>query len=74
VEAHDPHGHQFGLRRFTDFIIRHEADQLSAPETLRRLIRTILTYQHGHLQDDAAVLLVDWHSNHERRMVLPRNG
>jgi hypothetical protein len=72
VEARNPTGDQFGLRRFTDFVIRHEADGLSAPETLRRLMHTILAYQNGRLQDDASVLLVEWRSSRESRMVIAR--
>ncbi|MEU6785871.1 PP2C family protein-serine/threonine phosphatase [Nonomuraea angiospora] len=60
VEAKDPHGREFGLDRFVDFITRHEAAQVSAPETLRRLVQALLQYQHGVLQDDATVLLVEW--------------
>lgn len=70
VEARDSVGQQFGLQRFTDYIIRHEADGLSAPETLRRLMRTILAYQNDRLQDDASVLMVEWRSSHERRMLI----
>ncbi|MFG6193419.1 PP2C family protein-serine/threonine phosphatase [Nonomuraea sp. JJY05] len=62
VEAKDPHGREFGLDRFVDFITRHEADQVSAPETLRRLVQALLQYQQGVLQDDATVLLVEWQS------------
>ncbi|MEV4010742.1 PP2C family protein-serine/threonine phosphatase [Nonomuraea angiospora] len=60
VEAKDPDGHEFGLDRFVDFITRHEAAQVSAPETLRRLVQALLQYQHGVLQDDATVMLVEW--------------
>jgi hypothetical protein len=74
VEARDPAGEQFGLRRFTDFIIRRETDGLSAPETLRRLMHTILTYQNGHIQDDASVMLVEWRSSHENRMVISEHA
>ncbi|MCK2220237.1 serine/threonine-protein phosphatase [Actinomadura sp. ATCC 31491] len=60
IEAQDPHGELFGLDRFIDFVIKREADGVSAPETLRRLINTILDHQRGWLQDDATVLLVEW--------------
>jgi serine phosphatase RsbU (regulator of sigma subunit) len=70
VEARDPAGHQFGLQRFTDFIIRREADGLSAPETLRRLMHAILDYQDDRLQDDASVLMVEWRNSHEQRMLV----
>ncbi|MER6950184.1 PP2C family protein-serine/threonine phosphatase [Nonomuraea sp. NPDC000554] len=60
IEARSPGGPEFGLERFTDFIIRREADGVAAPETLRRLIQTLLEYQQDRLQDDATVLLVEW--------------
>ncbi|MDP4502137.1 PP2C family protein-serine/threonine phosphatase [Nonomuraea turcica] len=60
IEAQDPQGELFGLGRFIDFVIKREADGVPAPETLRRLINTILDHQHGWLQDDATVLLVEW--------------
>jgi hypothetical protein len=49
----------FGLERLSDFIIRHSAG-LPAPETMRRLNRAIVDYQHGRLQDDATAVLVEW--------------
>ncbi|GIH67755.1 PP2C family protein-serine/threonine phosphatase [Sphaerimonospora thailandensis] len=60
VEAQTPEGELFGLRRFSDFVIKREADGTSAPETLRRLIHSILLHQRGRLQDDATVMLVEW--------------
>ncbi|MFD2355877.1 PP2C family protein-serine/threonine phosphatase [Nonomuraea ferruginea] len=47
IEAQSPDGQVFGLERFIDFIVRREADGMSAPETLRRLIQTILERQRG---------------------------
>ncbi|MFI0351843.1 PP2C family protein-serine/threonine phosphatase [Actinomadura sp. 9N407] len=61
TEARSPEGREFGLDRFTDFIIRHDADGLPVPETLRRLIRHHLNYHDGQLSDDATVLLLEWH-------------
>ncbi|MEW2359980.1 PP2C family protein-serine/threonine phosphatase [Spirillospora sp. NPDC029432] len=60
VEARNPHGQEFGLHRFVDFIIRRDADGLPVPETLRRLIRSILDHHAGHLDDDATILLLEW--------------
>ncbi|WAP60375.1 hypothetical protein [Streptomyces sp. S465] len=34
---------------------------MSIPETLSRLIHSILGYHHGHLADDATILLLHWH-------------
>lgn len=70
VEARDNHGRQFGLRRFADFVIRREADGCPAPETLRRLMRTVLDHQNGRLQDDASVLLVEWQHNREKSLLV----
>lgn len=61
VEARDPDKLEFGLERFVDFIIKREADGLPVPETLRRLIHGILEHHAGRLDDDATVLLVEWH-------------
>ncbi|MFI6507635.1 PP2C family protein-serine/threonine phosphatase [Streptosporangium sp. NPDC050855] len=67
TEARNAAGQEFGLSRFVDFIIRHTADGLPAPETLRRLVRSLLNHHDDHLQDDGAVVLVQWHGNpHER--------
>ncbi|GAA2729532.1 PP2C family protein-serine/threonine phosphatase [Actinocorallia aurantiaca] len=60
TEARDHHGHEFGLDRFIDFVLRHIADGVSISETLRRLIRTLLAHHDQPLQDDATVLLLEW--------------
>ncbi|RCG32397.1 serine/threonine-protein phosphatase [Sphaerisporangium album] len=67
TEARNPHGQEFGLARFVDFIIRRSADGLPIPETLRRLIRSVLEYHHGGLQDDATVLVAEWHGDSAHR-------
>jgi serine phosphatase RsbU (regulator of sigma subunit) len=63
IEARDAKGHEFGRDRFVDFIIRHQADGLPAPETLRRLVHAVLTHHDGQLSDDATVLLCEWHGH-----------
>ncbi|MGW2161221.1 PP2C family protein-serine/threonine phosphatase [Nonomuraea sp. NPDC001699] len=70
IEAQSPDGELFGLERFIDFILRQEADGLSAPETLRRLVQAILEHQHGRLQDDATVLMVEWRSSRHQRLIM----
>jgi serine phosphatase RsbU (regulator of sigma subunit) len=60
TEARGADDTEFGLERFTDFLIRHHADGLPVPETLRRLIQAVLDYHDGHLQDDATVLMCEW--------------
>ncbi|TDE57191.1 serine/threonine-protein phosphatase [Nonomuraea mesophila] len=70
IEAQSPDRELFGLERFIDFLIRHEADGLTVPETLRRLIQAILKHQRGRLQDDATVVVVEWQSRTSDRLVL----
>ncbi|WP_304454544.1 PP2C family protein-serine/threonine phosphatase [Nocardiopsis sp. YSL2] len=61
IEARDARGREFGLDRFVDFVVRHDADQLPVPETLRRLVQAVMTYHQGRLDDDATVLVCEWH-------------
>ncbi|GGX60559.1 PP2C family protein-serine/threonine phosphatase [Streptomyces minutiscleroticus] len=60
IEAGGAGDAQFGLERFTDFLIRHHADGLPVPETLRRVIHAVLDYHDHRLQDDATVLFCQW--------------
>ncbi|MGV9273763.1 PP2C family protein-serine/threonine phosphatase [Streptomyces griseosporeus] len=60
TEARGSTGVEFGLQRFIDFLIRHHADGLPVPETLRRLVRAVLEYHDGRLEDDATVLVCEW--------------
>ncbi|MGO4456491.1 PP2C family protein-serine/threonine phosphatase [Streptomyces sp. M-16] len=60
TEARRAGNEEFGLTRFTDFLIRHHAAGLPVPETLRRLIHAVLEHHDGHLQDDATVLFCEW--------------
>lgn len=66
VEARDPNKEEFGLVRFIDFITRHHAAGLPVPETLRRLTHSILKHHAGRLDDDATVLLLEWHGTSGR--------
>lgn len=61
IEARDAQGNEFGIDRFTDFIVRYEADKLPAPETLRRLTQAVMAHHNGKLNDDATVLYCEWH-------------
>ena len=40
---------------------RHLAAGLPAPETMRRVVHALLDHQAGDLDDDATLLLVEWH-------------
>ncbi|MGW5658776.1 PP2C family protein-serine/threonine phosphatase [Streptomyces sp. NPDC003758] len=61
VEARDADGAEFGLDRFTDFIIRSSAAGQRPAEVLRLLIHAILDYQRNQLRDDVTILLFEWH-------------
>jgi hypothetical protein len=60
TETRDEGGEMFGVERFTDFLIKHHADQLSVSETLRRLIRGITDGRCEDRDDDTTVLLTEW--------------
>ncbi|EST19175.1 PP2C family protein-serine/threonine phosphatase [Streptomyces roseochromogenus] len=64
VEARDADGAEFGLDRFTDFIIRSHAAGQRPAEVLRLLIHAILDYQRNQLRDDVTILLFEWRPQH----------
>jgi serine phosphatase RsbU (regulator of sigma subunit) len=64
TDARTAEDRMFGLARLGDFIIRHSAEGLPAPETLRRLNRAIVDYQQGRVRDDATVVLLEWMPRH----------
>ncbi|MBX6356732.1 MAG: serine/threonine-protein phosphatase [Micromonosporaceae bacterium] len=65
VEARHAVDDDFGVRRLGDLVLRRHADGLSAPETLRRLVGTVLDQRSGPLLDDATIVLVEWRSRHQ---------
>jgi hypothetical protein len=60
TEARDPDGSFFGADRLIDLVSRTSAGGTPPPETLRRLMHSILDHQAGDLQDDATAVLVEW--------------
>lgn len=60
VEAHTLDGSLFGLERFGDYVIRATAAGELAPETLRRLIHSLLDAGTYRLRDDATILMFEW--------------
>jgi serine phosphatase RsbU (regulator of sigma subunit) len=69
TEGRDECGEFFGEQRLVELTEHVAAAQLSAPETLRRLIEAVLEHQGGTLQDDASLLLVDWGENAPARLL-----
>ena len=61
IEARAPDGEFFGRARLVDLITRNLAAGLPAPETMRRGVHALLEHQAGDLDDDATLLLVEWH-------------
>ncbi|MEU6671372.1 PP2C family protein-serine/threonine phosphatase [Streptomyces sp. NPDC046727] len=60
TEARMADGRLLGLERFADYVIRATATGEIAPETLRRLIHSLLDSQDSRLRDDATILMVEW--------------
>jgi hypothetical protein len=61
IEARSPDGDFFGQDRLVDLVTRNLAAGLPAPETMRRVVHALLDHQAGDLDDDATLLLVEWH-------------
>ena len=61
IEARSPDGEFFGQDRLVDLVTRNLAAGLPAPETMRRVVHALLDHQAGDLDDDATLLLVEWH-------------
>ena len=60
TEARSPDGTFFGADRLADLVSRTSAGGQPPPETLRRLVQSILDHQAGDLRDDATAVLVEW--------------
>ncbi|PWI20249.1 serine/threonine protein phosphatase [Streptomyces sp. Act143] len=60
TEARTRDGELFGLQRFADYVIRATAAGELAPETLRRLIHSILDVETSRLRDDATIMMFEW--------------
>jgi len=70
VEGRSPDGELFGVDRLIDLVRKVTASGYSAAEVMRRLRLEILSHQHGHLSDDATILLVEWRSSDAERYLL----
>ncbi len=69
VEARSPEGELFGIERLTDLVNVHFAGGLPASETMRRVVRALLEHQQGQLSDDASLLLLEWRSGNEDKLL-----
>jgi sigma-B regulation protein RsbU (phosphoserine phosphatase) len=69
IEARDAAGEMFGIDRLVEQAERHAAEELPAPETLRRLARAVANFYDGPARDDTTLLLVDWSTSASRRLI-----
>jgi len=61
IESRSETREQFGLDRLADQLIRSTLDQRSPAETVRRLSSAVMAYNPAGVEDDATLLLVDYH-------------
>ncbi|MGY1669684.1 PP2C family protein-serine/threonine phosphatase [Geodermatophilus sp. SYSU D00710] len=65
VEARSPDGEFFGEERLADLVVRAELAGDPPPETMRRLMGSVMEHQAGQLQDDASIVMVEWRTGRE---------
>ena len=70
VEARSPAGAFFGEERLADLVVRAELAGDPPPETMRRLMGSVMDHQAGQLQDDASIVMVEWRTGREERLRL----
>ena len=67
TEARDARGEMFGVDRLIEQAEQHAAEELPAPETLRRLARAVGSFHDGPAKDDATLVLAEWSTDSARR-------
>ena len=63
IEGRASSGGGFGLDRLVDVVGQNASDQLAAEEIVRRIGRSVLEYHGERLDDDATLVIVQWHGN-----------
>ena len=69
TEARSPNGDFFGTARLVDLLVRNFAAGLPAPETTRRVIRSLLDHQEDQLADDASLLVMQYRPANQQAML-----
>ena len=62
TESRSPDRELFGTERLADLLVRASLEELSVSETARRLSKNIVDYSGG-LEDDATLVLVEYHGS-----------
>jgi serine phosphatase RsbU (regulator of sigma subunit) len=60
TEARSASGEYFGVERLAEHVARAASGDESSPETIRRLIHSVLAHEAGQLRDDASVIAIGW--------------
>ncbi|GAA2707242.1 PP2C family protein-serine/threonine phosphatase [Actinoplanes palleronii] len=60
TEARDAAGDLFGVDRLSAFLLAELRQGAAAPEVMRRLIQTIVSYENDDLRDDATAAMLQW--------------
>ena len=60
-ESIAPAGDRFGMDRLADYLVRATLDGVPGPEIVRRLSAAVGTHVHHRLNDDATMVLVEYH-------------
>ncbi len=61
IEAHRSGGELFGIDRLTDLVGRHASDHIEPEEVVRRVAQAVVEHQTTALDDDATLVLLQWH-------------
>ena len=63
IEGKVSAGGGFGFERLIDVVGQNASDQLTAEEVVRRIGRAVLDYHGERLNDDATLVIVQWHGS-----------
>jgi hypothetical protein len=66
TESRSPDGAFFGHERLADFLVRASLENLPVAETARRLSANVLEHVDSGLDDDASLLLIEYHGTTAR--------
>ena len=63
TESRSPDGSFFGRERLADFLVRAALEGIPVAETARRLSANVLDHVQAGLNDDATLLLIEYHGD-----------